>query len=313
MKIKKIFLTTLLLLSTNILSFEKVQFTFDDGLEKGEIIVNQPPQKAILLSQFMLESLLSLGLEEKIIGKGFLANPILPEYQKAYDNIPELPLNEGFALNKESFVASGADFISGWERMVSEETTGSLKELQARQVVPFISRGVLPSATLNTVYEDFLLLGKIFDVQENAENLVQKMKNEAAPIIEKTKHISHRPRVLVYDSIRHDNAFVAGSGIVSDLIYLAGGENIYKDLNEDWGGVSFEDVITQNPEIIVLPKYNNRETVEEKRHFLTTNPAFKDIDAIKNNRIYEIEFIEICPGVRNARAVGMLYQMFHGK
>ena len=46
--------------------------------------------------------------------------------------------------------------------------------------------------------------------------------------------------------------------------------------------------------------------------FLKNNPALKDVDAVKNNRIYKIGLIDLAPGIRNSKAVGKLYNMFYG-
>ena len=259
----------------------------------------------------MTETLLALGLEDKMTGTALLNEEILPEYKKAYEKIPELEMGEGHSISKESFVATEADFVSGWEQSITEEATGSLEELKERGVVPFVSSGLAPDATIESVYNDFILLGKIFEVSERAEKVVAKMKDEVKNIADKTKDIKDRPRVLIYDS-GEGEAFVGGSGLPNNLIELAGGENIYKDLGQDYATVSFEDIVQKNPEIIVVTEYYSGITGDEKIKFLKNNPALKDVDAVKNNRIYKIGLIDLAPGIRNSKAVGKLYNMFYG-
>lgn len=137
------------------------------------------------------------------------------------------------------------------------------------------------------------------------------MKAEVKSVTDKTKNIENKPRVLIYDS-GEGEAFVGGSGLPNNLIELAGGENIYKDLGQDYATVSFEDIVQKNPEIIVVTEYYSGITGDEKIKFLKNSPALKDIDAIKNNRIYKIGLIDLAPGIRNSRAVEKLYNMFYG-
>lgn len=310
MYLKKIIAASLIVCSTAF-AYEPVKYIFDDGVYRKEIIVTKSPEKAVTLAQFMTETLLALGLEDKMTGTALLNEEILPEYKKAYEKIPELEMGEGHSISKESFVATEADFVSGWEQSITEEATGSLEELEERGVVPFVSSGLAPDATIESVYNDFILLGKIFEVSERAEKVVAKMKDEVKNIADKTKDIKDRPRVLIYDS-GEGEAFVGGSGLPNNLIELAGGENIYKDLGQDYATVSFEDIVQKNPEIIVVTEYYSGITGNEKIKFLKNNPALKDVDAVKNNRIYKIGLIDLAPGIRNSKAVGKLYNMFYG-
>ena len=310
MYLKKIITASLIICSTAF-AYEPVKYIFDDGVYRKEIIVTKSPEKAVTLAQFMTETLLALGLEDKMTGTALLNEEILPEYKKAYEKIPELEMGEGHSISKESFVATEADFVSGWEQSITEEATGSLEELEERGVVPFVSSGLAPDATIESVYNDFILLGKIFEVSERAEKVVAKMKDEVKSIADKTKDIKDRPRVLIYDS-GEGEAFVGGSGLPNNLIELAGGENIYKDLGQDYATVSFEDIVQKNPEIIVVTEYYSGITGDEKIKFLKNNPALKDVDAVKNNRIYKIGLIDLAPGIRNSKAVGKLYNMFYG-
>ena len=310
MYLKKIIAASLIICSTAF-AYEPVKYIFDDGVYRKEIIVTKSPEKAVTLAQFMTETLLALGLEDKMTGTALLNEEILPEYKKAYEKIPELEMGEGHSISKESFVATEADFVSGWEQSITEEATGSLEELEERGVVPFVSSGLAPDATIESVYNDFILLGKIFEVSERAEKVVAKMKDEVKNIADKTKDIKDRPRVLIYDS-GEGEAFVGGSGLPNNLIELAGGENVYKDLGQDYATVSFEDIVQKNPEIIVVTEYYSGITGDEKIKFLKNNPALKDVDAVKNNRIYKIGLIDLAPGIRNSKAVGKLYNMFYG-
>ena len=65
----------------------------------------------------------------------------------------------------------------------------------------------------------------------------------------------------------------------------------------------------RNPEVIVIVNYGNV-TAEQKREFMTTNPAFANIDAVKNDRFVTLEYVEATPGPRNIRAIKTLAEAF---
>ncbi|WP_155485295.1 ABC transporter substrate-binding protein, partial [Paraclostridium sordellii] len=83
-------------------------------------------------------------------------------------------------------------------------------------------------ATVDTVYEDFELLGKIFGVQDKSTEVINKMKSDIKSVTDKLGNIKDEDRVkmMVYDSGEKD-AMVVGSGLANNLIELAGGSNIF--------------------------------------------------------------------------------------
>lgn len=310
---KKALIASLIVISTTVFAFKPVTYTYDDGVFKEQITVTQPPKKAVTLAQFMTENLLALGLADRMVGTAFLDNPILPSLKDDYEKVPVLPIGEGHShsISKEAFLATGVDFVSGWRQSISEEGTGSLAELKKRNVTPFVSRGLTPNGSLDKVYADFILLGEIFSVPEKGKQIVANMKKEVAPTLVKTAKLKKIPTVLVYDS-GESEAFVGGAGLVSDLIRLAGGNNVYKNLGQDWGTVSYEDIIQKNPEIVIVTEYYTGAHTADKIKFLQTHPGLKNIDAIKNGRIYIIGLADLSPGIRNATTINRLYEMFHG-
>ena len=93
------------------------------------------------------------------------------------------------------------------------------------------------------------------------------------------------------------------------LIEAAGGINIMDDFQKSWGTVTWEEVIDRNPEIVVIVNYG-KVTAEQKRKFMMSNPAFANIDAVKNDRFVTLEYVEATPGPRNIKAIKKLAKAF---
>ncbi|HHS82103.1 MAG TPA: iron ABC transporter substrate-binding protein, partial [Devosia sp.] len=79
--------------------------------------------------------------------------------------------------------------------------------------------------------------------------------------------------------------------------------------NKSWARVGWEPVIERNPQVIVIVNYGDV-TAAQKRDFLRNNPAFADIDAVKNNRFVVLDYVEATPGPRNIDAVKKLAAAF---
>lgn len=292
----------------------KSEFTYvyDNGKEKLNVEVSSPPKRAVTLSQFMTEMLLSLDLGNSIVGTALLDNPILPQYKEAYDKIPVLKVAEGHNISKEAFMALTPDFVSGWDMSISAETTGTAQELINEGIKPFVAQSLKGNATIETVYQDYETLGKIFNVSTKAEEVISQMKKDVADVTKKTAHLSDKDKVnvLIYDSGEKD-AMVVGSGLPNNLITLAGGKNIYGDLKNSYETVSFESIVEKNPDVILVTEFLAGQKASEKIKFLKSNPALKDVKAIKNNKIFVIELANLSPGVRNPMAIKEMNTMFY--
>lgn len=292
--------------------FEKVSYVYNDGKNKVDVNVEKAPQKAVTLSQFMTEMLLALDLGDKMVGTALLDNEILPEFKEAYNKIPVIEVGEGHSISKESFVATGADFVSGWDSSIADETTGNAQELVGRGVVPYLAKSYTGDSKIEDVYEDFLMLGKIFGVQEKANEVVEKMKKEITDIqgTLKDKKEEEKVKVMVYDSGEKD-AMVVGGGLGNNLITLAGGKNIYGDLTKPYENVSFESIVKNNPDVILITDFLAGQPTQEKIDFLKNHPALKEVNAIKNNNFHVIGLADLSPGVRNTKLIKKMNEIFY--
>ncbi|MGL4992486.1 MAG: ABC transporter substrate-binding protein [Sarcina sp.] len=303
--------------STEVATEEKADrglynYTYDDGTSKVDVNVTKAPQRAVTLSQFMTEMLLSLDLGDRMVGTALLDNEILPEFKEVYDKIPVLEIGEAHSISKEAFIALNPDFVSGWEMSITNETTGSPEDLAKKEISPFVLKSLNGDATVDTIYEDYEALGKIFDVQDKAKEVVEKMKSDIADVQKNLGDIKEedKPKVLIYDSGEKD-AMVVGAGLPNNLIELAGGKNIYGDLSKAYETVSFESIIEKNPEVILVTEFLVGDKGEDKINFLKSHPALKDVDAIKNNNIYVVPLADLSPGIRSSKAIKEMNQMFY--
>lgn len=167
------------------------------------------------------------------------------------------------------------------------------------------------NSTLQDVYDDFLNLGKIFRVEDRAEALVTEMQDRIAAVQERVKD-KEPVSVFVCDiGSSEEQAFTAGGGLPADLISLAGGQNIITDTGLNWTRVSWEVVAEANPDWIVIDYYTNADDVEGTIEFLKTQPALRELDAVKNERFIILGLTDISASERNDDTVELLASYFH--
>lgn len=278
------------------------------------VTFDAPPERAISNDVNLTEMMLVLGLADRMVGyTGISGWKTLDEEMRA--GVEELPeLSEKYP-SKEVLVGADADFFfAGWNygMKVGGEVTPETLDPFGIQVYELTESCThitqKDKASIEDMYDDLLNLGRIFDVEDKATALVEGYRAELAAFTDNLE-TDAALRVFVYDS-GEDAPFTAGLyAMPTALIEAAGGVNVMDDFNKSWGSVTWEEVVERNPEVIVIVNYGNV-TAEQKREFMMSNPAFAELDAVKNDRFVTLEYFEATPGPRNIRAIKTLANAF---
>jgi iron complex transport system substrate-binding protein len=113
------------------------------------------------------------------------------------------------------------------------------------------------------------------DAVPAGEKLVEKMETAAA----RSATVPPRlVRVFVYDCC--DPPFTAGKKtVLNDLIALAGGQNVFHDLNADWTHVSWEEAVARRPDLVLIHAYQHegQGDVADKRKALAKIPSLSGL------------------------------------
>jgi iron complex transport system substrate-binding protein len=275
-----------------------------------EVIFDAAPTRAIANDVNLIEMMLALGLRDHMVGyTGVSGWKTLDAELRA--GIAELPELSAKYPTREVLLGAEPDFFfAGWNygmKVGGEVTPETLEPLGIKTyelTESCIHIGPKAKSSMDDMYNDLLNLGRIFGVEDRATALVAGYR---AKLAELTAGVDRNAplRVFVYDS-GEESPFTAGRyAMPTAMIEAAGGVNIMDDLEKSWATVAWEPVVERNPEIIVIVNYGDV-TADQKIAFLEGNPAFADIDAVKNDRYVVLEYVEATPGPRNIRAVEKL-------
>ena len=283
-----------------------------------EVTFDAAPQAAVSNDVNLTEMMLVLGLTDHMVGYTGISgwNKLDAGMTEGVAELPEL--SEQYP-SKEVLIGAGADFyFAGWNygmRVGGEVTPDTLAPfgIQVYELTEScIHIGPKEPAAMEDMYNDLRNLGAIFGVADRAEELVAGYQAELDAFLADLPPLETAPRVFVYDS-GEDAPFTAGRyAMPNAMIEAAGGVNIMEDFDKSWGTVGWEAVVARNPEVIVIVNYGEV-TAEQKRDFMRANPAFADIDAVKNDRFVVLEYVEATPGPRNIAAVKTLAAAFRAQ
>ena len=270
-----------------------------------EVTYDHVPERVVTLAGFTTEMLMSLGLQDKIVGYGYMDNAISEEYADAFSKLK--CLSDGNP-SQEALLAENPDFLTGWASTFSEKNFPK-SFCDDNDIALYVPRVEYAPATMDSVYQDFENLGKIFKVEDRANEIVSDMKNRVEAVQTAVKD-ADPVSVFVYDS-GEDAPFTASAGLPTDMIHLAGGKNIFEGTDSNWMSTDWESVVAANPEYIIVMDYLASDPIEQKIDFLKSNPALADVDAVKNGNIFVIGLTDVTGCYRSVDAIETMAQNFH--
>ena len=272
----------------------------------GEEVEYTTPQRAVAYEGGSADKLFALGLAEQVHGYVMPpANPPVEESPWAEDYAAVEFLGDDL-LNRETVVDAEADLVvAGWNSGFSDQRGITPEILDGIGIQSFMHAescfnypGFPERVTpFEGLYTDLERLGRIFGVQERAEELVEGYRARVAAVEEQAPG-GDPVSVFLYDS-GTDQPFTAGSQVPpDDIIGHAGGENIFGDLDERWSQVGWEAVVEASPEVIIILDYGDQ-PAEEKIDFLTSFPAMSEVPAVVEENFFVLDYNEGISGPRN--------------
>lgn len=262
--------------------------------------IKAAPQRVVAIKSTAAELLLSLGLEEQLVGLAFLDGPLPEALAGAAAGIPVLSEK---LPSQEVVLEVEPDFIyGGWESNFAADGAGERPTLQqlgvASYVAPAACRSVKPvKLSFDQLFAEIAELGAIFDVEDKAETLIAEQKAALTGVAADTRGLS----AVWYSSGTKAPYVGAGSNAPAMIMEALGLTNIFADVDEGWTAASWEAVVDANPDVIVLvdAAWNS---AEAKKKLLAENPITSKLDAVVNQRYLVIPFPASEAGIRNVPA-----------
>lgn len=276
----------------------------------SQVILDEPPSRAVGYFQQSVEMMLALGLQDSIAATVYPDNPPLPRYAQAYRSIPELSKKDA---SFEQVLSTATDFVYGGYASAFDEAGGrSRRAFADAGVTTYLNPEYCATApiTMEHVYAEIRTIAAIFGVSQRAESLIEEMRSSVAAARDRVAGAA-RVKAFVYDS-GEDTAFTAGRrGIGNQIIDLAGGTNIFADVDDTFVDVSWEQVLERDPDVIVIYDYFGTPSVEQKKAFLKSKPELATVTAIRDDRFAVLTLQDAVLGVRAPFAVKTLAGQLH--
>ncbi|MHA6798224.1 ABC transporter substrate-binding protein [Bounagaea algeriensis] len=274
-------------------------------------IFDEPPQRVLSLNQHATEILVALGLGDRIVGTAFPDDREPPP--RIADEYAEIPVVAQKYPSAEQILRLEPDLVVGGYASAFDDTEGRGRDALEELGIPTLLLSescVQHPAGMDTLLDDIRMFGRVLDLQDSAARLATDIR-ERVRAVQRRVADEDPVDVFVYDSGEQAPMTLGGRGVGNDAINRAGGRNVFADVPQAFGDVSWEQVAAREPDAIVLVDYLGQ-PVEGKRSYLAGHPLAGHTPAVRADRFSTIPLVELTEGIRFPEAVERLAADLHG-
>ncbi|MGP9687301.1 ABC transporter substrate-binding protein [Halomonas sp. AOP25-F1-15] len=275
-----------------------------------EITFDAPPESTVTVGQSATEVLYRLGLADKVSGTSVWFNPVLPEFSDINSRIERIadndPSFESVVNKRPDLVAAQYEWHVGPTGSVA--TREQFHELGIASYIMPADCDTKDNATggdgtrvaafsTDSIYKGVHELAAIFDVQSAGDTLVadlQAREKRAIGLATSLALPDDLSAVFWFSSygLAADPIVAGQLGAPGYMMEQLGIQNVVTS-NEEWPTVGWESIARANPDVIVVARMDRRrypgDDLATKLELLQSDPVTREMNAVKNGRIVEMD------------------------
>lgn len=235
---------------------------------------SQPPHRIVSLAPTLTEDLFAIGAGSLVVGDTDFC-----DYPEAARTLPKIGGITARTIHMEGLLALRPDLVismgDGQQPVID-----TLRRLGVRVEV-------VKSDALEDSFQALRRLGELTGHQPEADRRIAEMRRRIAQVRQAVEAIPAEKRPRVFYQIWDKPLMTAGrTSFIGELIELAGGTNIFADLQGDYPQVSAEAVLQRDPEVILAPDHHGARLTAAQ---LVARPAWQHITAVRSRRYHVID------------------------
>ena len=245
------------------------------------IVIPENVEKIVSMAPSVTEILVDLGYADKIVAcdtySGFSAF--------AASLTPDIPQFDMMAPDNEAIVALSPDivFTTGMSYAGGDDVYSAVKS------TGICVADIPSSASIEDIKEDMTFIADAVGAGDKAREITAQMDTFAADAKKIADGITEKKTVLYVMSVPtpdYPDVYTCGKGTYMDEVFsMIGAENIAGDVDYQWPALSEEDIISKNPDVIIVGDTYTENAVDA----ILSIDAWKDVTAVKDKAVYAID------------------------
>lgn len=273
---------------------EGVSYSFID--DKGvEITFDSLPKRIISLAPNITEALFAIGADSLVVGVTDFCDYPSETKSKTKTGSYLSPDYEAIAFLKPDLIIMNVE-------STSQPTYQSLKNLGMKIYVS-------NAKNISDIISMIRNLGELTGKSNSADIVLSHIDSERESFPEK-KYSDMPPSLILISASPLITA--NGKTFIGEVLSQAGIKNIYSEQTLEYPSISYEDVISRNPELIIFPT-DTSDIKQSEKYISEIKRQLNSTAAVKNNKIIMIDDdIMFRPGPRVMEGVKLLRNKLSG-
>jgi iron complex transport system substrate-binding protein len=260
------------------------------------------PKRIISTAPSITETLFALGLGDRVVG--------ITQYCKYPKEVEKIPrIGSWTSTNMEVVLAARPDLIIVQRTAVHDSSryrSAGLKSLEVR------------FDTVQEILDSIDSIGAVAGVPERARALRASIQKQLGDV---HARVASSPRTKVLFVVGRTpgrlEGIIAASGAsyISEVIEIAGGQNIFGDSKLGFARVVQEEILARDPEVIIdMGEHADASGISEAQRNaeIALWQKFASIDAVRNRRVYIVASeVFVVPGPRVVVLARELMKLLH--
>ncbi len=267
-----------------------------DGLDRSVTLAG-PAQRIVSLAPSATEILFAIGAGDQVIGRDSFSN-----YPESVVNLPDVGGSMG-DYSFETIASLNPDLV-----IVTEiNTPEQVKSLADLGITVFYLKNPVD---IDGLYPMLETVGTLTGHSKEAVKLADSLKERVDKVIKDVSKAKTNPLVFYeLDGFDPAKPWTPGPGTYFDqLILMAGGQNVGAVLTDAWAQISLEELLVQNPDIILLGDAAYGMTSDQ----VVAREGWQTIKAVQDNQVFAFDDnIVSRPGPRLVDGLEELAKLIH--
>jgi len=241
-----------------------IEVVDDSGLS---VVLKQPARRIVSLAPHATELLFAAGAGQQVVGVVDFSD--YPESAKSITSVGGYQ-----SLDYEKIISLQPDLIVAWK---SGNPAGSIEKLKKMGIPVFITEARM----LDDIPGLLMRIGGLTDTQKQAQKVIDQYNKHLSLLRQQNKN---KKKVSVFYQIWQQPLMTVNSEhLINKIITLCGGVNIFADMAMLSGAVGMEDILIQNPDVIMI---NGKE--KRFKDWGSAWGQWKQLKAVQEKQIFKV-------------------------
>ncbi len=256
------------------------------------VTVDSPPSRIVALVPSITDLILALGEGDRLVAR------------TRYDTdarLAALPaVGGGLDPNIEAIIALRPDLVVVWP--------GADQPLIGQLDAAGIAVYGAGSQSLEDQERHTRQIARLLGIEARADSLLAHLDSSFAAL---ATALAGVPVVSALYVAWHDPPMTTGPGtFVDSIMSVAGGRNIFDDATSDWPQVNMEEIVSRDPDVLILPVPVTGDSGAIA--WVHQTPGWRDLRAVRTGRVLLVDSeLFSRPGPRIIDAANQLAELLH--